>query len=72
MKIDDKTVVPIGWVLGGFATLLAIAVTTSIQATLWVSSVDDRLSRIEDHLKIQKPTAHISSFLPLAHAGDKK
>ncbi len=71
MKIDEKTVIPIGWAMGGFATLLAITVTTSIQATLWVSSVDDRLSRIEDHLKIQHPVAH-AAFIPLAHAGDKK
>lgn len=48
MKINSETVVPIGWVISGMAAILAV----TISATFWVSTVNTRLSRIEDKLGI--------------------
>lgn len=48
MKVDEKTLVPVGWVLGGFVTVITIVVI----GAFWVSAVDYRLSRIEEKLGI--------------------
>lgn len=47
-RIDEKTLLPLSWVLGGFATIISI---TMIGA-FWVSTVSYRLERIEDKLGI--------------------
>jgi hypothetical protein len=68
-RIDEKTVVPIGWVLGGFTIMVTIAVT----GAFWVSAVNFRLSRIEDRLGIPGyQTETGSSFDASAWAGPSK
>ncbi len=47
-KIDEKTMIPLGWVVGLFSTGIGIAVV----AAFWVAAVNDRLARIEDKLGI--------------------
>lgn len=64
MKIDSETSVPIGWVLSGFA----IVVASAIAGTFWVSSVNDRLSRIEEKLGIPIYKTAQTSFIPEVHA----
>lgn len=62
-KFDEKTVVPIGWVLSGFISVLAITVI----GAFWVSTVNFRLERIEDKLGI--PPYHTSMVvIDNAHA----
>lgn len=53
IKIDQNSVVPIGWALAGFGTLITFAVA----GAFWMSSVDYRLSRIEEKLSI--PAYHV-------------
>lgn len=65
MRIDDKTVVPLTWVLG---TLSCIVISSSV-ASIWVKSVNDRLGRIEEKLGIT-PLA-MDSFEEQAKAGEK-
>lgn len=48
MKIDDKAVVPVGWVFTGFG----IIISTTIFGAFWVATVNFRLERIEDRLGI--------------------
>lgn len=48
MRIDDKSVVPLGWVLGGFATMISI----SAMGAFWIATVNFRLQRIEEKLNI--------------------
>ena len=50
MKIDEKTVVPLPWLLAGFM----VGLTPVIYATFWISSVNFRLERIEDKLGIPR------------------
>ena len=50
MKIDAQTVVPVGWLFIGFAA----CISPVIIASMWVSTVSFRLSRIEDKLGIPK------------------
>lgn len=57
MKITSETMVPIGWVFGGVSFVLGIAFASA----MWVASVDNRLSRIEQHLGIS-PYAGVSVF----------
>lgn len=47
-KIDEKTVVPLSWLLVGFAFGLAPVMA----ATFWVAGVNNRLQRIEQKLGI--------------------
>jgi hypothetical protein len=47
-KIDEKTLVPIGWVLTGLAAIFFIV----LRGAFWMSSVDGRLQRIEDKLGV--------------------
>ncbi len=47
-KIDERTSVPLMWLLMG----LAAVVTPTIIGSFWVSSVNFRLSRIEEKLGI--------------------
>jgi len=48
MRIDEKAVVPLGWVLGGFATMISI----SAMGAFWIATVNFRLQRIEEKLNI--------------------
>lgn len=48
VRIDDRALVPIGWVLSGVGVVVAV----SVIGAFWVSSVDYRLGRIEEHLGI--------------------
>jgi hypothetical protein len=57
MKIDSETLVPVGWVLSGFGLTL----TAAVCGTFWISSVNDRLGRIEERLGI--PVHTTSSLL---------
>lgn len=65
-KIDEKTSVPLGWVISGFGAALGVAIV----GTFWVSSVNERLARIEDKLGIV-PYADIS-ILRSANAHEVK
>lgn len=47
-KIDSSTVVPLGWVLGGLATIVA-GVAAGV---FWISTVNFRLQRIEKALHL--------------------
>ncbi len=62
-KITDKTWVPLGWVLG----LFTIGMSVTITGAMWVSHVDDRLSRIEDKLGIRPYDASLD-LVGKAHA----
>jgi hypothetical protein len=64
-QIDEKTVVPIGWVVGGFTALLSFCVLS----VFWIASVNYRLQRIEEKLGI--PVYQAGSVLPDAVAGGK-
>lgn len=57
MKIDDKAVVPIGWVLCGMGSV----VVGTITGVFWVATVNFRLQRIEEKLGI--PPYHSSLTL---------
>lgn len=48
MKIDGNSVVPVGWVLSGFAAVMFVVII----GAFWVSAVDYRLERIEVALGI--------------------
>lgn len=48
MKIDEKAVVPVSWVLSGYAAIISVTVI----GAFWVSSVNYRLERIEEKLGI--------------------
>lgn len=48
MKIDGKSVVPVGWVFTGFGVIISI----TIIGAFWVAAVDFRLQRIEEKLGI--------------------
>ncbi len=64
-RIDEKTVVPLGWVLALFSTGIA----TAAAAAFWVSAVNNRLARIEDKLGISA----YDSGVPMrsSHAGER-
>lgn len=66
MKIDDKTVVPIGWVLAAFG----VSVGTVIAGSFWIASVNFRLERIEEKLDIPAYHSALDS-INNAFAGDK-
>lgn len=57
-KLDDRTVVPLTWLVGGFAAGLAPV----IAAVFWIASVNFRLQRIEEKLGI--PPYRSGSLLP--------
>lgn len=61
--INEKTMVPLGWVLAGLATLI-LAVAYS---AFWVRGVNDRLARIEQYLKIPEASR---GLLQEAEAGN--
>lgn len=63
-KIDDKTVVPISWVLGGFAAVLAPVIAIA----MWVQAVNYRLARIESKLGIAQYQPGLPSE---AHASER-
>lgn len=63
MKIDEKTVVPLGWMIGG----LAAVVGATIVGAFWVFSVDARLGRIEQKLGIEPYV--VDAFIGAAKAG---
>lgn len=48
MKIDQTTVVPLGWVVSGFASML----TVTIIGVVWVVKVNYRLERIEQNMHL--------------------
>jgi CTP-dependent riboflavin kinase len=57
-KLDPHTtLVPLGWVLSGFGTILAAVIV----GTFWISTVNYRLQRIEERLGIApyKPASMI-------------
>ncbi len=51
-RIDEISLVPLGWVLAGFVSLLASSVTGAVVCAFWVSAVNFRLQRIEQRLDI--------------------
>jgi len=65
-RIDEKTVVPLGWVLAGFLVGLA----PLISGVLWVQAVNLRLGRIEQKLGIP-PLAGAAAIFEDARAGGK-
>jgi len=75
-RIDDKTSIPLKWVVlsawfGGAAILAGVVV-----ACTWVFTVNARLARIEDKLGITQPVAQ-GGFIPnaegaLGTSGKKK
>lgn len=64
MRIDDKTVIPIGWVI----SCCTVLVVSAVAGTFWVSSVNDRLSRIEDKLGIPPYRTAVIPVIREAHA----
>lgn len=52
MKIDGHTVVPIGWVITGLATIFTISTSVTLTVAFWCAAVNFRLQRIEDRLGI--------------------
>ncbi len=68
MKIDEKSSIPLGWAISGFITTITFAALGSF----WISSVNDRLGRIEEKLGI--PPMRSSVVLPIekVYAGEKK
>ena len=56
VKIDDRAVVPIGWVFGAFGTMI----TVTIIGAFWVSAVNFRLQRIEEKLGIPPLSASLT------------
>jgi hypothetical protein len=54
MKIDERTLVPVGWVLSG----MFIVIASVISATFWISTVNNRLGRIEEKLGIKAADAN--------------
>lgn len=49
-RIDDKTTIPLIWVIG----LMMGGIASTVTGTFWVSTVNARLSRIEAKLGIPK------------------
>lgn len=49
MHINDKTYVPIAWLIVSVLTMGSLVAT----GAFWVKGVDDRLQRIENKLDIQ-------------------
>ncbi len=67
MRIDEKTLVPIGWVVSVFTAVVISSITGTFWVASWMSSVDKRLSRIEE--KVGLSVYHASeSFIEEAHA----
>jgi len=58
MKIDEKTVMPIGWALAGFGVMISVTVVGSF----WVAAVNFRLQRIEEKLGI--PAYRAENVIP--------
>lgn len=52
-RIDERTMIPLSWVVPAFVFLLTGAIGTAITATFWVSRVDTRIARIEKKLGIK-------------------
>lgn len=65
-RLDEKTVIPIGWVIAGFMPVVCITVT----GAFWIAAVDFRLGRIEEKLGI--PAYHASTIISEAHASKKE
>ncbi len=66
-RIDDKTMVPLGIV----AALFTVGISITATGAFWVFRVDDRLSRIEQILKISSQ-ANTASIVPDAEAAERK
>lgn len=66
MKIDEKSVVPLGWVVTGMCTGIA----ATVAGVFWVSTVNFRLERIEEKLGIPQYHADLSIVKP-AFAGKR-
>jgi hypothetical protein len=64
-KIDSKTVIPLGWMLAGFAA----GIGPLLVGVAWVITVNIRLGRIEQKLGIP-PLAQVE-LVTSAHAGGK-
>jgi len=64
IRIDEKTVVPLGVVAALFTTGISI----TAMGVFWITSVNERLSRIEQRLGIVPVNA--ASFVPHANAGE--
>lgn len=58
MRLDEKSVVPLGWVLSGMSVVIA----GTVVGVFWVSTVNFRLQRIEEKLGI--PEFHAESISP--------
>lgn len=67
IKIDEKTVVPIGWVLGGFAVIIMPVIVGAI----WVAGVNFRLQRIEQKLGIPVYEAASDGIIVKAFAKER-
>ena len=66
MRIDERAVVPIGWVLSGMGAVVA----GTIVGVFWVSAVNFRLERIEEKLGI--PAYHAGLKLKLEESAFAK
>lgn len=65
-EINEYTVVPVGWALGGIAATIVILMA----GQKWADKVDSRLYNIEEALHIKHPeAASIISPIGSAHAG---
>lgn len=50
VKLDDKAMVPLKWLIGIIAAMLAVGGSLGVvgfQCAQWMKSVDDRLAQIE-------------------------
>lgn len=66
-KIDQRSYVPLIWVITGIAACASITIT----GAFWVSTVDFRLERIEEKLGIPPYRAQLD-IVPPAYAKKKE
>jgi hypothetical protein len=66
MRIDEKSVVPLGWVITG----MGAGIGATIAGVFWVSTVNFRLERIEEKLGIPQYHSELSIVKP-AFAGKR-
>lgn len=73
-RIDERTMIPLAWVVPAAVFLLTGAIATTITATFWVASVDTRIARIEKKLGIKEEAVAVRAStwsIPLANAATR-
>ncbi len=63
-RIDQNTVVPLFWIIAGFAAVLSVSVAGSVSYTASMVAINFRLARIEQHLGIKSNEANTMRSAP--------